>query len=301
MQNPDTSERPGHPSWSRRRKRRAAIAAVCGAILTGGLVGAGPAAAAAPEPLGEGTYTFTTGGGEAMDVPGRSLDNGTALVTWAVNGDDNQKFQVRPAGGEYVTLVPQHTLAEGEAHRKCLDVRGGSSDPGADIIQYECHGGDNQKFRAVPSGSGYALQAKHSGDFIGVADGNVVQSASPFVWAAQKTDFSQTLDTSTISVPGKSTVADSRPEYRCPAGWHFRVNPYANVADYEAAYGDGVVPLAGQSIGSFNFFYGVTPAAQYLATVNVYLKPGGAQAVVSYWNNDATAHQGQVRLHCDTD
>lgn len=37
----------------------------------------------------------------------------------------------------------------------CLDVNGGGLNTGARLIQYTCHGGDNQRFRFEPLGNGY--------------------------------------------------------------------------------------------------------------------------------------------------
>jgi aspartate 1-decarboxylase len=52
---------------------------------------------------------------------------------------------------------------------KCLDVNGASSESGATIIQYSCHGKDNQLFTLVPKGDGYySIVAKNSGKCLDV-------------------------------------------------------------------------------------------------------------------------------------
>ena len=54
---------------------------------------------------------------------------------------------------------------------KCLDVEGGSTSNGTFVNQWQCHGGDNQRFNLVHLGGGYySLIANHSGlclDIIG--------------------------------------------------------------------------------------------------------------------------------------
>ncbi|MEN6320661.1 MAG: RICIN domain-containing protein [Syntrophaceae bacterium] len=59
---------------------------------------------------------------------------------------------------------------------KCLDVSGVSTANGANIIQYDCHGGSNQQWTLTNKGDGYYLAvAKHSGkclDVSGVSTAN---------------------------------------------------------------------------------------------------------------------------------
>ena len=60
-----------------------------------------------------------------------------------------------PQSGVY-ELVARHSS-------QCLDVYGGSSDDAAQIIQWPCHGGPNQRWRLEPTDSGYVrLIATHS-------------------------------------------------------------------------------------------------------------------------------------------
>lgn len=60
-------------------------------------------------------------------------------------------------------------LVKAKHSGKCLDVGGGSRNNGANIIQWNCHGGDNQRFRIYDAGNGYwYLQAKHSGKCLDV-------------------------------------------------------------------------------------------------------------------------------------
>ena len=53
---------------------------------------------------------------------------------------------------------------------KCLDVVGISGNDGAQIQQYSCGGGGNQRFTVEASGSAYRLKANHSGKCLGVVN-----------------------------------------------------------------------------------------------------------------------------------
>jgi len=68
-----------------------------------------------------------------------------------------------------------HTLRARHSGR-CLDVAGVSRDTGANVHQWDCHGGDNQKWRFMARGGGYyQIAAVHSGkclDVAGVGMGN---------------------------------------------------------------------------------------------------------------------------------
>jgi hypothetical protein len=62
-----------------------------------------------------------------------------------------------PQPGNYYSVIYKHS-------NKCQDVRGADGTNGADVIQWPCHGGDNQKLRLVDQGGGYySLVYKHSG------------------------------------------------------------------------------------------------------------------------------------------
>lgn len=55
---------------------------------------------------------------------------------------------------------------------KCLDVTGGSVDNGAPVIQWDCHGRDNQQWTFTPIGAGYyKIIARHSGRVLDVFGG----------------------------------------------------------------------------------------------------------------------------------
>jgi hypothetical protein len=56
--------------------------------------------------------------------------------------------------------------------RRCLDVTGGSGGNGVPVIQWDCHGGENQQWKFTPVGAGYyKITARHSGKALEVFGG----------------------------------------------------------------------------------------------------------------------------------
>jgi uncharacterized protein (DUF1800 family) len=93
------------------------------------------------------------------------------VVLVIVGGAGGSRAQGPPPApsGEY-QLVARHS-------GKCLDVNGGSAD-GASIIQWACHGGDNQAWRLEAVGSGYyRILARHSGKALDVSGASQDDSA----------------------------------------------------------------------------------------------------------------------------
>ncbi|GGM07067.1 RICIN domain-containing protein [Dactylosporangium sucinum] len=65
---------------------------------------------------------------------------------------------------------------------RCLDVNGGSKDNGAQIVQWDCHGGPNQQWRLQRDGDGYRLVSVNSGKCIGVDGGRTDPGAEARQW-----------------------------------------------------------------------------------------------------------------------
>ncbi|MUL41200.1 family 43 glycosylhydrolase [Streptomonospora sp. PA3] len=88
---------------------------------------------------------------------------------------DTATGRVRGLGGAFGELAARHS-------GKCLDVVNGSDSPGAELIQYTCHGGGNQQWSIEDTGSGYSrITAMHSGLCLAVKGG----SAEPGAVAVQ--------------------------------------------------------------------------------------------------------------------
>lgn len=66
---------------------------------------------------------------------------------------------------------------------KCLDVANWSTANGANILQWDCHGGANQRFRILDAGGGYwALQNVNSGKCIDVSGVSTAVGANIHQW-----------------------------------------------------------------------------------------------------------------------
>ncbi|MEV4313715.1 RICIN domain-containing protein [Actinocrispum sp. NPDC049592] len=109
--------------------------------------------------------------GKLLDVYNLSTADGADVVQWTGNGQNNQRWEFRDAGGGYSTVVNVNS-------GKCLDVYGESTADGARITQWTCHGGTNQQWRIQDVGSGYLeLIARHSNKCLAIKDAATTDGA----------------------------------------------------------------------------------------------------------------------------
>ena len=66
---------------------------------------------------------------------------------------------------------------------KCVDVDGAYTNDGANVHQWACHGGVNQKWRIEKVGSNYRLTAVHSGKVLDVSGASQTDGANVQQWA----------------------------------------------------------------------------------------------------------------------
>ena len=106
---------------------------------------------------------FPSGDSLAMDwYPQISIDT----VTGEVGG----------AGGDATEIVARHS-------GKCMDVVSGSTEDGAEIIQYTCHGGLNQRWQIQDAGGGYVqIVSQSSGKCVDVADESTANGGRIIQW-----------------------------------------------------------------------------------------------------------------------
>jgi len=98
-------------------------------------------------PAGAYHQLVNEGTGQALDVPGFSVTQGTQLIVWPSNGGNNQLWTLGTATGGYQTLVNRHS-------GMLADVSGGGSGENTPIIQWPANGGANQQWQLVPVGGG---------------------------------------------------------------------------------------------------------------------------------------------------
>ena len=81
--------------------------------------------------------------GKCLDVSDGSAADGASIIQGQCHGGDNQQWRLEVVadlgGATYSRIVSRHS-------GKCLDVSGGSAADGASIIQWQCHGGENQNW-----------------------------------------------------------------------------------------------------------------------------------------------------------
>jgi hypothetical protein len=84
-----------------------------------------------------GNFIINTRSGLVADVLAGSTDNGQDVVLYPKTRGLNQQFDFRDMGGGRVEIVARHS-------GKCLDVYGWSLADGGPVVQWDCHGGNNQ-------------------------------------------------------------------------------------------------------------------------------------------------------------
>jgi hypothetical protein len=74
-------------------------------------------------------------------------------------------------------------LHAGHADNKCLDVAGASTENGSAVIQWQCHGGDNQVWSIEPAGDGFSrLVSRNSGKCLDVSGASTDDGAPVLQW-----------------------------------------------------------------------------------------------------------------------
>ncbi|MGW9453377.1 RICIN domain-containing protein [Streptomyces sp. NPDC055632] len=109
-------------------------------------------------------YTEKREGKEVLfaDVFRGSTADGTGLLTWPSNGGANQRFTFRRPGNDMAYQNVFEIVAKHSS--KCLDVAGWGTHDGARIIQWPCHGGNNQKwYLERRADNQWQIRSLHSG------------------------------------------------------------------------------------------------------------------------------------------
>lgn len=113
---------------------------------------------------------------KCIDVAGGFTADTTNIQQYTCHDGDNQKWSIGSTttvnGVSYFTLVARHS-------GKCMDVAGGSTADHANVQQYTCHAGDNQKWSITANSDGYVtIKNKRSGKCLDVADASTSNHAN---------------------------------------------------------------------------------------------------------------------------
>lgn len=99
-----------------------------------------------PRPISNGLYRLESASGKRMDVNGASRADCANIQLWEKNDSDAQIFRIECLNNGYYKIT-------NAGSGKSLDVDGGRVYNSANIIQYSWHGGSNQQWKIVSSGS----------------------------------------------------------------------------------------------------------------------------------------------------
>ncbi|MFC6018249.1 RICIN domain-containing protein [Plantactinospora solaniradicis] len=116
--------------------------------------------------------------GKLVDVFNGSTADGADVVQWTANGQANQQWRFRDAGGGYHQVVSANS-------GKCLDVYGGvgATGDGVRVTQWTCGTATNQQWRIQDLGTGYVqLVARHSGRCLDVLNAASTDGAQLVQW-----------------------------------------------------------------------------------------------------------------------
>ncbi|WP_299125874.1 RICIN domain-containing protein [uncultured Winogradskyella sp.] len=142
------------------------------------------------------TYTITNvGSGLVMDIAGVSQDNFADVHQWQDFSNDNQRFIVQPAGGNYYTLKAVHS-------NKNIDVQAQGQDPGTNVIQYQENGTDAQLFSFEYLGNDqFAIKSKANGLYLGIENNSTNNGGSIKTYVNDDSDFFKWTFTDLLYVP----------------------------------------------------------------------------------------------------
>ncbi|WP_030918491.1 glycoside hydrolase family 27 protein [Streptosporangium amethystogenes] len=108
------------------------------------------------------------GSGRCLDVTGASQANGTQVVIWDCNGQNNQQWTSTSAGELRVY------------GNKCLDVNNNGTADGTGVLIWDCNGQNNQKWRFNTDGSITAVGANKCLD---VVNNSTANGAKTQIWS----------------------------------------------------------------------------------------------------------------------
>lgn len=129
------------------------------------------------EHLGNGSFRIISELSDMVfDVAGASQASGTPVILWPWHGGPNQRFRLK--GQPRLSNRAWGFSLEAEHSGKVLDVLGASGSWGAELVQWDYHGGPNQFFRVF----GSPIKPRDSELVLDVANGSQDSGASVVLW-----------------------------------------------------------------------------------------------------------------------
>jgi hypothetical protein len=125
-------------------------------------------------------YVITVAGSNlALDVSDNAQTDFAGVGLYADNGGHNQKWQSAIIDGDYYRFAARHS-------GKILTALG------AAVIQNENNGSDEQRWQIAPSGDGFTIKSKASGEYLtssGDALSLAAEGAGNQTWTFKETSL----------------------------------------------------------------------------------------------------------------
>ena len=124
---------------------------------------------------------------------------GEKLGVWNKNSTVNQKFEFTYRDNGYYTISAVHS-------DKYLDISEGSKNDGAEVIQWNYHGGNNQQWKIQDAGNGYFNIISRCNGLYLTIDGTSVKTCKENASLVQKFK----LEKPETTITGEKTIEDGR-------------------------------------------------------------------------------------------
>lgn len=140
--------------------------------------------AAASVTAGQVYNLINTNSGNALDIAGGGVADGTNVQVWTINGNAAQLWRLDAnADGSYTLINPQSA--------KALDVAWAGTADGTNVAIANPNGGGAQKWRLNPVGNAYTLINVNSGKALDVAAASTAPGANVQIWTPNGTGAQQ--------------------------------------------------------------------------------------------------------------
>src|SRR5690606_11520298 len=127
--------------------------------------------------IANGRYVITNQlSGKALDVAGRSTDDGANIIQWTYGGNSNQQWDVTNLGNGYYSIRAAHS-------GKSIDVFEWNSNDGADARQWTWLNGNNQHWAIDNIGNNtYVITSRFSSKALEVFEFNTADGGDIRIW-----------------------------------------------------------------------------------------------------------------------
>ncbi|MCB1762320.1 MAG: RICIN domain-containing protein [Gammaproteobacteria bacterium] len=165
--------------------------------------------------------------GLCLDVP-ESSNEVVGIVQWPCTGNPNQLFDFKPQSDNSYLIQARHS-------GMCLDVEAGSTENGARLIQYPCHGSVNQRFRVIRSADIFFLVSRLAERCVDVPGASRALGTALVLWRCHGAAHQR------VALPGLREGVTASPQNRqaFEGRWRVRTATGAEVGTADIIVMDG--------------------------------------------------------------